>query len=80
MANRAGTHWVSKPSIVVGHIQIQGVPQEDYDDYRVGQLFSFDEVKRMVRLGSFTPGIILEREGRQVIVVGEDSKQRLEVM
>lgn len=71
----------TNPVLVVGHIPQQGVPQEDYSDYFTGQMFTFDEVKYMIYNGSFTPGIVLQREGTpKVIVVGEDENQELRVL
>ena len=67
--------------IVVGHIPQPNVPQEDYMDYYTGQEFTFDEVRYMVYNGSFTPGIVLQRQGTpRVIVVGEDENQELRLI
>lgn len=69
------------PVIVVGYIPQPGVPREDYMDYYAGQEFTFDEVKYMVYNGSFTPGIVLQRQGTpKCIVVGENENQELRVL
>lgn len=70
----------NNPVVVVGYIAVDGIPLEDYQDYYTGQEFSFYEVCYMVNIGSFTPGIVLQRKGTpMVIVVGEDENQEVKI-
>jgi len=70
----------NNPVVVVGYVAQPGVDQEDYDDFYTGQEFSFDEVCYMIKFGSFTPGIVLYREGAQkVIVTGEGENQEVRI-
>ncbi len=76
-----GKKWMGNPVVVVGFIPVEGIPLEDYLDYYTGQEFTFMDVTYMVKTGSFTPGLVLKREGTpHVIVVGEDDKQELRIL
>ena len=78
---KKGTKFIGNPVVVVGYVPIEGIPQEDYSDYYTGQEYPFIEVINMVKTGSFTPGIVLQRQGTpRVIVVGEDENQELRVI
>ncbi len=78
MAGKVGNRWCSNPTTVLGHIELEGVPKEDYSDYHVGQTFPPYDVTCMLRNGSFTPGLILNHNGKRVIVVGQDHDQKFE--
>lgn len=70
----------NNPVVVLGYVAQPGIDQEDYDDFYTGQEFSFDEVCYMIKFGSFTPGIVLYREGAQkVIVIGEGENQEVRI-
>jgi hypothetical protein len=78
---KTGNRWSGNPVVVVGYVKVEGVPDDDYRDYYTGQEFPFMEVEYMVKMGSFTPGIVLYREGAQkVIVIGEGENQELRVL
>lgn len=71
----------NNPVVVVGYLQDPRIPKEEYDDYYIGQTFPFEEVELMVKMGSFTPGIVLQRKGtRKVVVVKQGLNQEVRVI
>lgn len=57
---------------VMGYQPHNGIPLEDYGDFKPGTKFTLEEVDRMTDQGVFPPGTILQmKDGKPCIIKGD---------